>query len=231
LFAAVASLGYQPRPFTADAVHRLQEREHRTLLIRFGTALFLSMQLMGYSLALYAGYFQGMEPGAKQLLQWFAAAVATPVVFYSGWPFLAGAWRSLRNRAANMDLLIALGVLAAYAASIHALFFAGEVYFDTAAMIITLILAGRLFENSARRRAAAGIDRLLTAGTLAAASAEAFGPGAVHHASVEELAARVAAELGRAGAGVTVLVKGSRFMRMERVVAALCGEPAAAGAH
>jgi UDP-N-acetylmuramoyl-tripeptide--D-alanyl-D-alanine ligase len=77
----------------------------------------------------------------------------------------------------------------------------------------------------------AGIDRLLTAGTLAAASAEAFGPGAVHHASVEELAARVAAELGRAGAGVTVLVKGSRFMRMERVVAALCGEPAAAGAH
>ncbi|TFG88904.1 MAG: heavy metal translocating P-type ATPase, partial [Gemmatimonadales bacterium] len=125
------------------------------------TSLFLSMQLMGYSLALYAGYFQGMDPAARQLLQWFAAAVATPVVFYSGWPFLAGGWRSLRNRTANMDLLIALGVLAAYGASLHALFFSGEVYFDTAAMIITLILAGRLFENSARRHAAAGIDRLL----------------------------------------------------------------------
>jgi len=161
LFSAITSLGYLPRPFTADAVHQLQERERRSLLIRFGTALFLSMQLMGYSLALYAGYFQGMEAGARQLLQWFAAAVTTPVVFYSGWPFLSGAWRSLRNRAANMDLLIALGVLAAYGGSIHALFFAGEVYFDTAAMIITLILAGRLFENSARRHAAAGIDRLL----------------------------------------------------------------------
>jgi Cu2+-exporting ATPase len=161
LFAAVASLGYLPRPFTADAVHRLQERERRGLLIRFGTALFLSMQLMGYSLALYAGYFQGMDATTKQLLHWFAAVVTTPVVGYCGWPFLAGAWRSLRNRAASMDLLIALGVLAAYAASLHALFFGGEVYFDTAAMIITLILAGRLFENAARRQAAAGINRLL----------------------------------------------------------------------
>ncbi len=161
LFAAVAGLGYLPRPFTADAVHQLQERERRALLIRFGTALFLSMQLMGYSLALYAGYFQGMEASAKQLLQWFAALVSTPVVFYSGWPFLAGGWRSLRNRAPNMDLLIALGVLAAYGASLHATLLGGEVYFDTAAMIITLILAGRLFENAARRSAAAGIDRLL----------------------------------------------------------------------
>ena len=161
LFAAVSQLGYLPRPFTRDAAHRARERERRALLMRLGAALFLSMQLMGYSLALYAGYFQGMEPATKQLLQWFAAAVATPVVFYSGWPFLNGAWRSLRNRAANMDLLISLGVLAAYVASVHALFFGGEVYFDTAAMIITLILAGRLFENAARRQAAAGIDRLL----------------------------------------------------------------------
>ena len=75
---------------------------------------------------------------------------------------------------------------------------------------------------------AARIDRLSTAGALAAESAAAFGPGAEHFASVDALAAHVAAH---ARAGTTVLVKGSRFMRMERVVAALCGPAPAQGAH
>jgi Cu2+-exporting ATPase len=161
LFAAVSRLGYLPRPFTRDAAHQARERERRALLTRLGAALFLSMQLMGYSLALYAGYFQGMDAGAKWLLQLFAALVATPVVFYSGWPFLAGAWRSLRYRSAGMDLLVAMGILAAWGASMYALMAGGEVYFDTAAMIVTLLLTGRLFENGARRQAASGVDRLL----------------------------------------------------------------------
>ena len=74
---------------------------------------------------------------------------------------------------------------------------------------------------------AAGIERLLTVGTLATESAAAFGAGAQHFASVEALAEHVAAA---ARAGTTVLVKGSRFMRMERVVAALCG-PSREGTH
>jgi Cu2+-exporting ATPase len=161
LFDAVTQLGYLPRPFTRDAAHQTRERERRALLTRLGAALFLSMQLMGYSLALYAGYFHGIDAGAKHLLQLFAALMATPVVFFSGWPFLAGAWRSLRYRSAGMDLLVAIGILAAWTASIHALIFGGEVYFDTAAMIVTLLLTGRLLENGARRRAASSVDRLL----------------------------------------------------------------------
>ncbi|WP_305045417.1 heavy metal translocating P-type ATPase [Geoalkalibacter sp.] len=161
IFAAVTRLGYLPRPLNESRDQQRAERERRSLLIRFGTALFLSMQLMGYSLALYAGYFQGMDAQAKQLFHYFAAAVSTPVVFYSGAPFLRSGWRSLRNGAPGMDLLIALGVLAAYGKSLYATFAGGEVYFDTAVMIVTLILAGRLFEGAARRRAAAGIDLLL----------------------------------------------------------------------
>ncbi len=161
LFEAVAQLGYLPRPFTRDAAHQAREREQRVLLTRLGAAIFLSMQLMGYSLALYAGYFQGMDAGAKYLLQLFAALVATPVVFYSGWPFLAGAWRSVRYRSIGMDLLVAIGILAAWSSSMYALIAGGEVYFDTAAMIVTLLLTGRLLENGARRRAASGVDRLL----------------------------------------------------------------------
>ncbi|TYO98772.1 Cu2+-exporting ATPase [Geothermobacter ehrlichii] len=162
LCRTIARLGYLPRPHTSDARRQGAARERRRTLYRFGTAVFLSMQLMGYSLALYAGYFQGMDPTARRLMQGLAAAVTTPVVFYCGWPFLAGAWRSLRNRQAGMDLLIALGVLAAYGYSLFAMLAGREVYFDTAAMIVTLILLGRLLETSARQRAAAGIDRLLS---------------------------------------------------------------------
>jgi UDP-N-acetylmuramoyl-tripeptide--D-alanyl-D-alanine ligase len=68
---------------------------------------------------------------------------------------------------------------------------------------------------------AAGIDRLYAAGAQAALAAEAFGAGARHFAQVDELAAALVADAGR---GTTVLVKGSRFMRMERVVAALAGD-------
>ena len=161
LFIAIHQLGYLPRPYSLDAVQRAAERERRSLLIRFGTAAFLSMHLMGYSIALYAGYFQGMSPAVRTILQYLAALVTTPVVFYSGMPFLQGAARSIRNRAPNMDLLVALGVLAAYIYSLHAMVAGREVYFETAAMIITLILLGRIFEHSARRKASTGIERLL----------------------------------------------------------------------
>ena len=161
IFAAISRLGYLPHPFTVGAAQEAAAREQRSLLIRFGTAAFLSMQLMGFSFALYGGYFHGIDPGVRQMIQYFAAAVTTPVVFYSGWPFLSGAWRSLRNRAPSMDLLITLGVLAAYGYSLYALIAGGEVYFDTAAMVITLILLGRLFEGSARNRSISGIDKML----------------------------------------------------------------------
>jgi len=83
---------------------------------------------------------------------------------------------------------------------------------------------GPAFHREAGRVArAAGIDALYTTGLLAAEAAAAFGAGALHFAATEELARHLTA---RAGAGTTVLVKGSRFMRMERVVAAL-----AAAAH
>ncbi len=161
IFTEVSRLGYLPHPFTANAAQQAALREQRSLLIRFATAAFLSMQLMGYSFALYAGYFHGIDPGIRELLQYFAAAVTTPVVFFSGWPFLTGAWRSLKNRAPSMDLLVVLGVLSAYLYSLYATVIGAEVYFDTAAMIVTLILLGRLFEGSARNRSTSGIDKLL----------------------------------------------------------------------
>jgi Cu2+-exporting ATPase len=161
IFTNIIRLGYLPHPYTSGAAQRAAAKEQRSLLIRFGTAAFLSMQVMGFSFALYGGYFHGIDPSIRETIQYFAAAVATPVVFYSGWPFFAGAWRSLRNKAPSMDLLITLGVTTAYSYSIYSMLTGGEVYFDTASMIITLILLGRLFEGSARNRSISGIDKLL----------------------------------------------------------------------
>lgn len=161
IFSRISRLGYLPHPYTSGAAQRAAASEYRSLLIRFGTAAFLSMQVMGFSFALYGGYFHGIDPSIRQTLQYFAAAVATPVVFYSGWPFFTGAWRSLKNKAPSMDLLITLGVTTAYSYSLYSMILGGEVYFDTAAMIVTLILLGRLFEGSARNRSISGIDKLL----------------------------------------------------------------------
>jgi len=161
VFSRIAEIGYRARPYTSSAAQLTAKREQRDLLLRFGTAFFLTMQLMAYSFALYAGYFQGIGAQIKGLLQVFSWLVTTPVVFYCGWPFLAGAWRALANRSPNMELLIAIGALSSYGYSIYGSLSGGEVYYETAAMIVTLILAGRLLENAAKRRSAGSIELLL----------------------------------------------------------------------
>jgi len=166
----IRDLGYRPRP-CLDSDGRGADRERTDLLVRFGTAFFLTMQLMAYAFALYAGYFQGMNAGIKGWMQLFSLLVTTPVVFYCGYPFLAGAWRSIRNRAPDMDLLVALGAVSSYGYSIYATWAGDEVYYETAAMIVTLILGGRLLENGAKRQATGGIERLLG---LAPAQAKVF---------------------------------------------------------
>lgn len=160
IFRVITRLGYTPRPYSADQSEQAARRERDDLLLRFGTAVFLTMQLMAYSYALYAGYLQGMGDGMKRFLQYVSLAVTTPVVFYSGWPFLAGAWRSLRTVAPGMDLLIAVGALSAWGYSLWALLTSQETYFESAATIITFVLIGRLLELSVRRRAMSGISAL-----------------------------------------------------------------------
>jgi Cu2+-exporting ATPase len=137
------------------------QREKRDLLIRFGTASFFSMQLMLYTAALYAGYFQGIEPLYRKVFELIAWALATPVMFYCGHPFLKNTVRGIKNLTANMDALIFMGSFSAYAYSVIVIFIGGEVYFDTSAMIITLILLGRFIESGAKARATGAIASLL----------------------------------------------------------------------
>jgi Cu2+-exporting ATPase len=163
IFNAISRLGFTPRPYSAELSGLEARRERTDLLLRFGTALFLTMQLMAYSYSLYAGYFQGMGTGIKSVLQYASCLVATPVVFYCGWPFLEGAWQSLRSRRPGMDLLIAVGALTAWFYSTWALVSGRETYYESAAMIVTFVLLGRLLELSVRRTAMSGIESLYAA--------------------------------------------------------------------
>ncbi|MCU0493953.1 MAG: heavy metal translocating P-type ATPase [Chloroflexaceae bacterium] len=102
-------------------------------------------------------------PAYADLLNWLFLALATPVQFYSGRDFYIHAWKALKARTANMDTLIAIGSSAAYFYSIVLLLFglSGHVYFETAAVIITLILVGKFLEARAKSATSGAIRALI----------------------------------------------------------------------
>ena len=100
----------------------------------------------------------------EEWARWTAFALATPVEFYAGWPFLRGAAVRAKARTANMDTLIALGTLAAYLYSVWALFGREDLYFDSSAVIIAFIVLGRFLEARAKGSASQAVKRLLELG-------------------------------------------------------------------
>jgi Cu+-exporting ATPase len=93
-------------------------------------------------------------------------ALATPIQFWAGWRFYKGTWDAIRARASNMDTLIAIGTTAAYVYSTVVTFLPAAfpfegVYFETAAIIITLILIGRLLETRTKEKASSAVRKLL----------------------------------------------------------------------
>jgi cation transport ATPase len=113
-----------------------------------------------FTTGLYAGFFEGIEERYRLAFQLISWALATPVLFYSGYPILSSALRSLRRLTLNMDVLVALGALSAYGYSIAMIFYGGEIFFDTASMIITFILLGRFLEAGSRLKAGNAIAEL-----------------------------------------------------------------------
>ena len=158
----IRTIGYRPKPFKAGSFEKHLTSQKQDLLIRFGTAAFFTMQLMLFSVALYAGYFQGIGDETKGAFQVISMFLTVPVVFYSGWPFIKGGLKGFRTGSFNMDVLIATGALSAFFYSIYQITAGGEVYFDTAAMIVTFILLGRYLETGAKGRASQVITSLLS---------------------------------------------------------------------
>ena len=110
------------------------------------------MQMSMYTVGLYAGAFSGIDPGMETLLRVTSMLISVPVLFYSGAPFLRGAWRDLRRRSLGMDVPVAAALLLAFAASASTpCAAAAQVYFDSVAMFIFFLLIGRYVEMSVRR--------------------------------------------------------------------------------
>src|SRR5208283_1752092 len=160
ILSRIVALGYTPKPYSESAQFKMQKAETRDLLVRFGTACFLSSQLMLYSTALYAGYFQGIEQNIKHLFEIISLLLTIPVLFYSGMPFIKNTVKGLRHLHFTMDSLITLGSGSAFVYSIYQMTEGGTVYFDTSAMIITLILLGRYIEAVSKGKASQAIERL-----------------------------------------------------------------------
>ncbi|NOY63940.1 MAG: heavy metal translocating P-type ATPase [Nitrospirae bacterium] len=156
----ISRLGYVPRPELKGTSSGLLKEEARGLLIRFGTGAFFSMQIMLLSVALYAGYFQDITQYYRRAFQLISWALATPVILYAGYPFIKGTITGIKRGFLNMDTLVTLGAVSAYLFSIVMIFRGGEVYFDSAAMIITIILLGRYIETVSKTRASRVVSML-----------------------------------------------------------------------
>ncbi|MFZ2752669.1 MAG: heavy metal translocating P-type ATPase metal-binding domain-containing protein, partial [Lysobacteraceae bacterium] len=164
LLSRLASLGYRPSLATGETRERERRRERNRWLLRLGIAGLGAMQAMMYAEALYLDTAGEMSVPTRDFFRWITFLVSTPVVFYSGWPFLEGMWRELRGRRLGMDTLIAGSTLLAYFASLLETVRGGvHVWFDAAVMFVFLLLAARMLEQRARGIASAQVDALARA--------------------------------------------------------------------
>lgn len=170
LVAAVEGSGYSAT-LSGKAVEPFSERSYVLRLV-VGAVLTIPLMAIAMSASLQFDYWQVT-----------CAVLALPVVTWGAYPFHRAAWLNLRHRAATMDTLVSLGVIAAYGFSLWALFFthAGMVgmtmpmeliprfdqtqepalYFEVAASVTTLVLFGRYLEQRARRQSLAAIENLV----------------------------------------------------------------------
>ena len=152
ILEAVRRLGFAPVPLSGAAASGAQQAERRRLLKQLGLAGLAATQMSMYTVGLYAGALSGIDPWLEKLLRVTAMLISVPVVFYSGAPFLQGAWRDLRRRTLGMDVPVATALVLAFVASvINTLRGSGEVYFDSVAMFIFFLLTGRYLEMNVRR--------------------------------------------------------------------------------
>ncbi|MDP9223290.1 MAG: heavy metal translocating P-type ATPase, partial [Actinomycetota bacterium] len=156
LRAAVKQRGYDLQLRRDDeAAEERARRQERDLLWRLALAWPLGIVVM----------VLGFVAIDVTWARWTSFALAAPVQFVAGWPFLKGAWMRARHLSTNMDTLIAVGTLAAFIYSTWALL-ADEryLYFDSAAVVIAFLLLGRFLEARAKGRASQAIHKLLELG-------------------------------------------------------------------
>ncbi|WP_193550787.1 heavy metal translocating P-type ATPase [Salicibibacter kimchii] len=161
----IKHLGYDAAP-KAEAEEKQTHKEKENKKMK--TKLIISSVLTAPLLVTMLVHLFNMNIPDIFMNPWFQFALATPVQFYIGWQFYVGAYKSLKSGGANMDVLVALGTSAAYFYSLYEAFrtignpgYMPHLYFETSAVIITLILFGKYLEASAKNRTTHALSSLL----------------------------------------------------------------------
>ncbi|MCH8542904.1 MAG: heavy metal translocating P-type ATPase [Alcanivorax sp.] len=154
-------LGYRACLPTREGRVLQARTAYRQMLRRLLVAGLCSMQAMMYSTALYVGTFDDVEAVYAQLFRLTSFIVATPAIFYSGWPFFSGAWYALRARTLTMDVPVALALGLAWTGSVVALVRGvGHIYFESLAMFVFFLLISRWLEQRQKLRSAEAHSQL-----------------------------------------------------------------------
>ncbi len=148
-------LGYRTVPFSMESDGSAEDGR---LFLRLGVSSILTANIMMISFALYFGLFQDLGTDALMTLSVPLLVLATPVLFYGGLPIIRRGVSGIRHGAMSMDTLIAVGSLSAYVYSIAQMRSAtAHLYFDTAAMLVTVALLGKFIETRAKESVSRGI--------------------------------------------------------------------------
>lgn len=167
--SAITKLGYKlevkPDDQDASTDYRLQEIERQKK--KFIISFILSFPLL-WAMVSHFSFTSFIYLPDMLMNPWVQLALATPVQFIIGGQFYVGAYKALRNKSANMDVLVALGTSAAYFYSVYLSIQSigssehmTDLYFETSAVLITLIILGKLFEAKAKGRSSEAIKKLM----------------------------------------------------------------------
>ena len=207
VLGALRAIGYCAYPFDPARHGARLDAERKTLFRQLFIAGLSMMQVMMYALPVYLADDGAMDADMTALMHWAALLLTLPAVLYSAQPFWRGAWRGLQQRMPGMDLPVALGIGAAFGASVAALLRGrGDVYFDSITMFIFLLLGSRYLELSARRTAARALERLRHA--LPAAAARMPGYPGRRDTDLVAASALCAGDLILVGAGEAIAADG-----------------------
>jgi Cu2+-exporting ATPase len=151
-----------------------EEKAYKKMAKKFWVALAISLPVFIIAMSEFFPFLHLGDIASKKVWGWIEFLLATPVVFYSGWVFFKRGWSSIRRWAPNMWTLISIGVGAAYLFSVFALLIPGvfpdqfkdsqgnvHLYFEAAAVILTLVLMGQVLELRAHSKTNSAIKALL----------------------------------------------------------------------
>lgn len=177
----IVDLAGQPQDAEAQAREVEIQEQKRLLIIGLIFTIPLFLLSMGRDLGIIPASI-----GHAWYMNWIMLLLATPVQFFVGRQYYIGAWKALRNRSANMDVLIAMGSSAAYFYSLPIVFgwLDGHLYLETAAVIITLIKVGKFLEAKAKGRTSEAIKKLMS---LQSKTARVIREGVEQEISVDDV--------------------------------------------